>query len=93
MQWHREHTTGAAYTQKDAARPRPLCRACVEGTMRQTSTDHRRIHGIPSKVAGTQFCLDAYSHGNKSYRGFKYCDMFTDLNTGRVYPVFTKDTD
>jgi hypothetical protein len=59
--------------------------------MRQTSTDHRRIHRIPSKVAGTQFCLDAYSHGNKSYRGFKYCDMFTDLNTGRVYPVFTKD--
>jgi hypothetical protein len=51
----------------------------------------RRIHRIPSKVAGTQFCLDAYSHGNKSYRGFKYYDMFTDLNTGRVYPVFTKD--
>jgi hypothetical protein len=34
MQWHRMHTTGAAYARADAAKPRPLCRACVEGTMR-----------------------------------------------------------
>jgi hypothetical protein len=65
MQWHREHTTGANYTKIDAARP-PLCRACVEGTIRQTATDHRRTHRVPSGVAGSQFTLDAYSHTGDS---------------------------
>ena len=35
MAWHRQFTPGAAYTNKDAATPRPLRRACVEGSMRQ----------------------------------------------------------
>jgi hypothetical protein len=91
MQWHREHTIGANYTKLDAAKPRPLCRACVEGTMRQTATDPHRIHRIPSGVAGSQFTLDAYSHGKASYRGFKYADLLTDLNTGEIHALLTKD--
>jgi hypothetical protein len=89
--WHRQFTPGAAYTNKDAATPRPLCRACVEGSMRQASTDHLRIHRAPAHTFGTQFALDAYSHSHKSLRGYKYADIFTDLTTGRMYPVFTKD--
>ena len=91
MAWHRQFTPGAAYTNKDAATPRPLCRACVEGSMRQASTDHLRIHRAPAHSFGTQFALDAYSHSHKSLRGYKYADIFTDLTTGRMYPVFTKD--
>lgn len=59
--------------------------------MRQASTDHRRTHRLPSGIIGSQFALDAYTHIHLSYRKFKYADMFTDLNTGRVYPVFTRD--
>jgi hypothetical protein len=91
MRWHREHTTGANYTKLDAARPRPLCRACVEGTMRQTDTNHHRIHRVPLGVAGSQLTFDAYSHGSVSYRGFKFGDLFTDINTGEAFPLMTKD--
>jgi hypothetical protein len=91
MQLHREHTTGANYTKTDAARPRPLCRACVVGTMRKTATDYRRTHRVPSEVAGSQFTLDASSHGSASYRGFRYGDIFTDITTGASYAIMTKD--
>jgi hypothetical protein len=91
MQLHREHTTGANYTKIDAARPRPLCRACVVGTMRKTATDYRRTHRVPSEVACSQFTLDASSHGSASYRGFRYGDIFTDINTGASYAIMTKD--
>jgi hypothetical protein len=78
---HWELTTGAAYTQKDSARPLSLCRACLVDTMQHTPPHTQDT----IQVAGTQICLDAHSHGNKSYyRGFKYCDIFADLNTGRV---------
>jgi hypothetical protein len=59
--------------------------------MRQTTTDHRRTHRVPSGVAGSQFTLDAYSHGSASYRGFRYGDIFTDINTGASYAIMTKD--
>jgi hypothetical protein len=59
--------------------------------MRQTSTDHRREHRIPSGVVGSQLTLDAYSHGSSSYRGYRYGDLFTDINTGEVFPIMTKD--
>jgi hypothetical protein len=53
--------------------------------MRETVTGHRRIHRVPSGVAGSQLTLDAYSHrGSASYRGLKFGDFLTDLNTGEV---------
>jgi hypothetical protein len=45
----------------------------------------------PSGVAGSQLTLDAYSHGSASYRGFRYGDLFTDMNTGEVFPLMPKD--
>ena len=91
MAWHRQHTIGANYTSSDAATPRPICAACVHGTMRQTSTDHLRIHRPPLPCYGSQFTLDAYTHTHRSQTGFKYCDILTDIATRRSYPCFTKD--
>jgi hypothetical protein len=91
MQWHREHTIGANYTKLDGSKPRPLCHACVEGTMRQTSADHRREHRIPSLVIGSQLTVDEYSHGSSSYRGYRCGDLFKDINTGEMFPIMTKD--
>ena len=55
--------------------------------MRQASTDHR----VPAPISGSQFALDAYTHAERGAGRFKYCDLFTDLTTRRVYPVFTRD--
>ena len=88
MQWH---TIGANYTKLDASKPRPLCLVCVEGTMRQTSTDHRREHRISSGVVSSQLTLDAYLQGSSFYRGYRHGDLFTDINTGEVFPIMTKD--
>jgi hypothetical protein len=73
------------------ARPRPLCLACVKGTTRQTDTNHHRTHRVPSGVARSQLTLDAYSHGSASHRGFKFGYLFTDITTGEVFPLMTKD--
>jgi hypothetical protein len=91
MEWHRTHSTGAAYTRNDAKAHRPVCQACVQGTMRQASTDHLRVHRAPAPIPGSQFALDAYTHAERGAGRFKYCDLFTDLTTRRVYPVFTRD--
>ena len=91
MEWHRTHSTGAAYTRNDAKTIRPVCQACVQGAMRQASTDHLRVHREPVLIPGSQFALDAYTHTEKGCGKFKYCDLFTDLTTRRVYPVFTRD--
>ena len=68
-----------------------VCPASVYGSMHQTRTDHRRKHREPTTVTGQQFSLDAYSHSTVSYRRSKYCDLLTDLATGQVYPLYTKD--
>ena len=39
---------------------------------------------------GQQFSLDAYQHGSYSLAGNKYCDLFTDLGSRHVYPIFSK---
>ena len=91
MAWHRQHTIGANYSNLDASTPRPICAACAQGTMRQTSTDHLRIHRPPSPCYGSQFTLDAYTHTHRSQAGHKYCDIVTDLSTRRSYHCFTKD--
>ena len=93
MAWHLQHTIGAHYSKLNASTPRPICAACVQGTMQQTSTDHLRIHRLPSPCYGSQFTLDAYTHTHWSYTqaGYKYCEIITDLSTRRSYPCFTKD--
>ena len=91
MAWHWQHTIGANYSNLDASTQRPICAACVQGTMRQTSTNHLRIHHPPSPCYGRQVTLDAYTHTHRSQAGFKYCDIVRDLSTRRSYPCFTKD--
>ena len=91
MAWHQENSTNAAFTPKDAAAPRPVCPSCAYGAMSETRTDHHRVHRTPTTIPGQQFALDAYDHTHKSHRRFIYCDMLTDLASGRIYPVFTKD--
>jgi hypothetical protein len=91
MLWHRENSRNAAFTDVDAAASRPVCQCCVEATLRQTATDHRRIHRPLPTIAGQQFCMDAFSHNHKSLHGYRYCDLVTDLASRQVYPVFTKD--
>ena len=91
MAWHQKNTVNAAYTFPDASSSRPVCAACVYGSMRQKNTDHRRQHREQPTVAGQQFSLDAYTHTSLSYRRSKCGDLLTDLATGQIYPLFTKD--
>ena len=91
MAWHQKNTANAAYTFRDASASRPVCASCVYGSMRQTNTDHRRQHREQPTVAGQQFSLDAYTHTSLSYRRSKYCDLLTDIATGQIFPLFTKD--
>ena len=91
MAWHQKNTVNAAYTFRDASASRPVCASCVYGSMRQTNTDHRRQHREQPTVAGQQFSLDAYTHTSLSYRRSKYCDLLTDIATGQIFPLFTKD--
>jgi hypothetical protein len=91
MKWHLENSRHAKYTESDAQRQRGTCKGCVYGTMTQMGTDHNRLHRDIPTQPGQCFSLDAYSHTSKSFRGYKFCDLFTDLATRCVYPVFTKD--
>jgi hypothetical protein len=91
MEWHRKNTPGADYTTEDANKPRGLCKGCVEGGMRQASTDHRRQHRPKPTRPGVQFSVDAFTCSTTSRNGNKYCDIFTDLYSRRRYPVFTSN--
>ena len=61
-----------------------------QGTMRQTPTNPHRTHRPMPMKFGQQFSLDAYQHGSYSLAGGKYCDLFTDLDSRHVYPIFSK---
>lgn len=89
MAWHRQHTIGANYSILDASTPRPICAACVQGTMRQTFTDHLLCPASP--CYDSQFSLDAYPHTHRSQAGYKHCDIYTDLLSRRSYTCFTED--
>ena len=91
MEWHRIHSVGASYTKKDAKAHREICQACVQGTMRQASTDHLRVHRPPSPIPGSQFALDAYTHTATGAGKFSSCDLLTDLTSHQVYPIFRRD--
>jgi len=90
MAWHKRNTLGAQFTDDDASQARGLCKGCIEGGMRQHSTDHRREHRPRPLQPGQQFSCDAFTCKTTSARGFNYCDLFTDLCTRIVYPVFSK---
>lgn len=90
MAWHRKNSKNASFTNKDASLSRPVCRACAQGTMRQTPTNPHRTHRPMPMEFGQQFSLDAYQHGSYSLAGNKYCDLFTDLGSRHVYPIFSK---
>ena len=78
MKWHLENSRHARYTESDAQRQRGTCKGCVYGTMTQMGTDHNRLHRDIPTQPGQCFSLDAYSHTSKSFRGYKFCDLFTD---------------
>lgn len=52
---------------------------------------HRKTHRDPTTIPGQQFALDAFTNTATSSRQHRHCDLFTDLATGQVFPVFTKD--
>jgi Reverse transcriptase (RNA-dependent DNA polymerase) len=91
MSWHRTHSLHASYTADDAGASRPVCRACVYGSMHQANTNHRREHRPQPTIPGQQFVLDAYTNTTRSYRNYKHCDLLTDQATGQVYSIFTKN--
>ena len=91
MAWHQKHSTNAAYSTQDARQSRPVCTSCTYGGMHQTRTNHHRVHRVPTTFPGQQWVLDAYTHTHTSRRAYRYCDLLTDLATGRIYPIFTKD--
>jgi hypothetical protein len=70
---------------------RPVCTACVYGSIHQANTNHRRDHQPQANIPGQQFVLDAYTNSTRSYRYYKYCDLLTDQATGQIYSIFTKD--
>ena len=90
MKWHRENSLNAKYTEHDAHQSRGICQGCVYGALGPTNTDQYREHREVPVIPGQCFALDAYTHHCYSKRGRKYCNLFTDLATRRIYPVFTK---
>lgn len=90
MEWHRRNTINAKYTDEDAVSPRPVCPGCAFGGMRQTSTDHLRIHRQNPSRPGQIFSMDAYTHKHPSFRGSLYADVFRDLATQQIYVIYTK---
>ena len=65
--------------------------ACIQGGMKQSSTDHRREHRERPTAPGQSFSLDAYANSVKSSTGNKHTDIFVDHYSRRYYPVHTKD--
>ena len=91
IKWHRDNSLNAKYNDKDENRNRGMCQGCIFGALGPTNTDQYRQHREIPLIPGQCFSLDAYTHHCYSSRGRKYCNLFTDLATRRIYPVFTKD--
>ena len=91
IKWHRENSLNAKYTDRDESKDRGICKGCVYGALSPTNTDQYREHREMPLIPGQCFSLDAYTHTSMSTRGRKYCDLYTDLGTRRIYPVFTKN--
>ena len=90
IKWHRENSKNAKFSDADAKKVRPLCKACVYGEDRQTSTDRHRIHRPLPTLEGQCFAVDAFASGHTSHRGFKYCDVMRDGASQMIFCNFTK---
>ena len=90
IKWYRENSKNAKFSDADAKKVRPLCKACVYGEDRQTSTDQHRIHRPLPTIEGQCFVVDAFACGHTSHRGFKYCDVMRDGASQMIYCNFTK---
>ena len=90
IKWHRENSKNAKFSDADAKKVRPLCKACVYGEDRQTSTDRHRIHRPLPTMGGQCFVVNAFACGRASHRGFKYCDVMRDGASQMIYCNFTK---
>jgi hypothetical protein len=90
MAWHRWNSKKATFTTKDASLSRTVCRACAQGTMRQTPSNPHSAHRQQTLEFGQQWSLDAHKHATYSLAGNMYCDMFRDHGSYYVYAIFTK---
>ena len=90
LQWHRAHSKNAQFTDAEAKKVRPICKACVYGESRQTGTDPHRVHRPQPTIAGRQFDIDAFACKHTSRRGFNYCDLMRDKASQMIYCNFTK---
>ena len=90
IKWHRENSKNAKFSDADAKKIRPLCKACVYGEDRQTSTDRYRIHRPLPTIEGQCFVVDAFACGHTSHRGFKYCDVMRDGASQMIFCNFAK---
>ena len=59
--WHRSHSKNAQFSDTDVAKVRPICKACVNGELRQTATDQHRVHRPMPTIPGQCFSIDAFA--------------------------------
>lgn len=78
MEWHRENSFNAKYTDYDELKDRGVCQGCVYGDLSPTNTHQYRTHREVPLIPGQCFSLDEYTHTSTSIRGRKYCDLYTD---------------
>ena len=88
--WQRSHSKNANFSDADAAKVRPICKACAYREQRQTGTDSNRVHRPLSIVPGQSFSINAFSCTHHSIRGFKYRDLMRDNASQMIYCNFTK---
>ena len=87
--WHRSHSKNSNFSDTDATKVRPICKACACGEQRQTGTDSNRYHKPLPTVPGHSFPIDAFCCTHRSIRGFKYCDLMNNASQ-MIYCNFIK---
>ena len=80
IKWQRENSKNAKFSDADAKKVRPLCKACVYGEDRQTSTDRHRVHRPLPTIAGQCFVVDAFASGHTSQYLYPRCDARPHAN-------------
>ena len=55
--WHRKDRLNADYTLEDGQAVRTICDGCINGKMRQLSTDHLREHRVNPTRPGQIFVM------------------------------------
>ena len=91
IKWHREHSKNAQFSDANMNKTRPICKACVRGESRETSTDHHKIHRPPPTRAGQCYYVHAFTRSHRSSCGYKYFDLMRDGASHMIYCNFTKN--